>query len=138
MNLNVHLVFGGNCEEAFNTYKELFNGEIVFLFRKGEDKTVQVNDAEKNKISHIVMNTEHFSLRGEDADAGVPVSTGSSKLVFVFRDLKKLQHVFEVLSKDGIVVSPLEKTFFSESIGEVIDKFGVRWLIMMTDENYEG
>lgn len=138
MNLHVHLVFGGNCEEAFNTYKELFNGEIVFLFRKGEDKTIQMAEREKNKISHIVMNTESFCLQGEDAGIGISTSTGSSKLVLEFRDLKKLQHVFQVLSKDGIIVSPLEKTFFSESIGEVIDKFGIRWLIMMTDENYQG
>lgn len=92
MNLHVHLVFGGNCEEAFNTYKELMNGEIVFLFRKGEDKTMQVKDEEKNKISHLVMNTPHFSLQGEDAEAGVPTSTGSSKLLLEFRDRNELQH----------------------------------------------
>lgn len=138
VNLHVHLVFSGNCEEAFNTYKELLNGETVFLFRKGEEKTMQVTDEEKNKISHIVMNTAHFSLQGEDVEAGVPTSTGSSKLVLEFRDLKQLEHVFRVLSEEGTVVSPLEKTFFSESIGEVVDKFGIRWLIMMTDENWEG
>lgn len=137
MDLNVHLVFDGNCEEAFNTYKRLFNGEIVFLFRKGEDKTVRFDEVEKNKISHIVMNTEKFSIQGEDADAGIPVSTGSSKLVLVFKDLEELQNVFNVLSERGTIVAPLEKTFFSESMGEVIDKFGIRWLIMMTDEEYE-
>lgn len=138
MNLHVHLVFGGNCEEAFNTYKELMNGEIVFLFRKGEDKTMQVKDEEKNKISHLVMNTPYFSLQGEDTEAGVPTSTGSSKLLLEFRDRNELQHVFDVLAEGGTVVSPLEKTFFSEAMGEVIDRFGIRWLIMMTDENYKG
>lgn len=138
MNLHVHLVFGGNCEEAFNTYKELMNGEIVFLFRKGEDKTIQAADEEKHKISHIIMNTPHFSLQGEDADTGVPTSTGSSKLVLKLKDMKELQHVFDVLSEKGTVVSLLERTFFSEAIGEVIDRFGIRWLIMMTDENWEG
>ncbi|HBK31359.1 MAG TPA: hypothetical protein DDZ96_11005 [Porphyromonadaceae bacterium] len=137
MNLNVHLVFGGNCEDAFNAYKELFEGEIVFVFRKGEDKTMPVGEEEKNKISHIVMNTPQFSLQGEDADAGVPVSTGSSKLVLVFHDLQKLQAVYRTLADGGNIVSPLQQTFFSEAIGEVVDAFGVRWLIMMTDEDYE-
>lgn len=138
MKLNIQLVFNGNCEEAFRTYQEVLNGEIVFLFRKEDDESLKVSNAERNKISHIVMNTERFSLQGEDADPGVPVITGSSKLVLVFEDLNKLQHVFDVLSDGGTVVAPLEKTFFSESIGEVIDKFGVRWLIMMTDDDYEG
>lgn len=138
MKLKVHLVFGGNCEEAFNTYKDLFNGKIVFVFRKGEDPTSQVSNEEKDKISHLVMETAHFSLQGEDADAGIPVSTGSSKLVLALKDLKKLQNVFRILSEGGTIVSPLEKTFFSESFGEVVDKFGIRWIIMMTDEGYGG
>jgi PhnB protein len=137
MNLKVHLVFGGNCEEAFNTYKEVFGGEIVFLYRKGDDKTAQVSDAEKNKIAHMVLSTDNFSLQAEDVDAGIAVTTGSSKLVLVFRDLKKLQHVFHVLSQGGTVVTPLEKTFYSEAIGEVIDKFGTRWEITMDDESAE-
>jgi PhnB protein len=112
MELNVHLVFNGDCEAAFNTYKELFNGEIVFLFRKGEDPTTQVGEIEKDKISHIIMNTEHFSIQGEDADAGISVNTGSSKLVLVFQDLEKLQNVFKVLSDGGEIVAPLEKSFF--------------------------
>jgi PhnB protein len=58
--------------------------------------------------------------------------------VLVFRDLKELQNVFSILSEGGTIVAPLEKTFFSESMGEVIDKFGIRWLIMMTDEDYGG
>jgi PhnB protein len=137
MNLKVHLVFGGNCEEAFNTYKSLFDGEIVFLFRKGDDKMAQVSDVEKNKIGHIVLKSEHFSLQGEDADAGTAVVTGNNnKLVLEFRDLKKTQHVFQVLAKDGDIVCPLEKTFFTEALGEVVDKFGIRWIIMMTDEDY--
>lgn len=138
MKLNVQLVFDGNCEEAFHTYKEVLDGEIVFLFRKGDDGSIKVGEMERNKVSHIVLNTERFSLQGEDADPDTRVITGSSKLVLVFEDLNKLQHVFDVLSDGGTVVTPLEKSFFSESIGEVIDKFGVRWLIMMTDDDYEG
>ncbi len=138
MDLKVHLVFNGNCEEAFSVYKELFNGEIVFIFRKGEDKTMQICEEEKGKVSHIVLNTERFSLQGEDADKGIPVTTGTNKLVLVFEDLPQVKHVYDVLSKDGTIVSPLEKTFFTEAMGEVIDKFGTRWIIMVTDKDYMG
>ena len=138
LDLKVHLVFNGNCEEAFNTYSKAFGGKIVFLFRKGDDKSIPTNEAEKNKISHIVLNADKLSLQGEDAPAGEQVITGSSKLVLVFKEMDKLQRVFETLSDGGTVVTPLGKTFFTEAIGEVVDKFGIRWLIMMTDEAYKG
>ena len=36
MKLFPYLGFPGNCEEALNFYKEVFNGEIVQLSRYGE------------------------------------------------------------------------------------------------------
>lgn len=139
MNLKVHLVFPGNCEEAFNTYKRLFGGEIIFIFRKGDEKGAEVNEADKNKISHMVLDAGNFTLQGEDANNGIPVTTGdNNKLVLIFEDLDKLQKVFDGLSQGGTVTQPLEKTFFTEAIGELMDPFGIRWIIMMSDDDYEG
>jgi PhnB protein len=137
MKLNVHLVFPGTCEEAFNFYKEVLNGEITFLFRKKEDKSLQLNEVEEEKISHMILSTEYFNLGAEDAAEGEAVATGSNcKLVLVFTDIEKLRRVFDLLSQGGEVVAPLEKTFFCDAFGELIDKYGVRWLIMMDDEGY--
>lgn len=137
MKLKVQLVFNGNCEEAFNVYKQVLKGEISFLFRKKEDTSLQAADNEKEKISHMVLNTKHFELGGEDAPCGTIVKSGSNtKLVLVFYELSETYRVFAELSRAGIVVTPLQKVFFSDAYGELVDKFGIRWLIMMTDENY--
>lgn len=137
MKLKVHLVYPGTCEEAFNLYKEALNGEIVFTFRKKEDKTVKVAETDKKKISHMVLNTQHFELAGEDANSGEIVENGNNnKLVLSFYNPDDLHRVFNLLSKDGTIVSPLEKTFFTEAIGEIIDKYGIYWIIMMSDDNY--
>lgn len=137
MKLKVHLVYPGTCEEAFNLYKEALNGEIVFTFRKKEDKTFQAAETDKEKISHMVLNTQHFELAGEDANSGEIVENGNNnKLVLSFYNPDDLHRVFNLLSKDGTIVSPLEKTFFTEAIGEIIDKYGIYWIIMMSDDNY--
>ena len=130
MKLKVHLVYPGTCEEAFNLYKEALNGEIVFTFRKKEDKTFQSAETDKEKISHMVLNTQHFELAGEDANSGEIVENGNNN------NPDDLHRVFNLLSKDGTIVSPLEKTFFTEAIGEIIDKYGIYWIIMMSDDNY--
>lgn len=137
MKLKLQLVFPGTCEAAFNLYKEAFNGEIAFLFRKSEDKSIQVSQQEGEEISHVVLKTKYFELGGQDADNGQTVNGGNNaKQVLVFTDLDELHRVFDLLSEGGDVVTPLEKTFFSDAIGEVVDKFGIRWLIMMTDDDY--
>ena len=137
MKLKLQIVFQGTCEAAFNLYKEAFKGEIVFLFRKAEDSSIQVNEQEGEQISHIVLKTKYFEIGGQDADHGQIISGGNNaKQVLVFTDLKELNRTFDLLSQGGEIITPLEKTFFSEAIGEVVDKFGIRWLIMMTDDDY--
>lgn len=135
--VKAQLVFAGMCEEAFTTYAKVLKGEIAFLFRKKEDPTFQGNKEEGNQISHAILKTPFFELGGQDADHGESVETGNNnKLVLVFYNLDEIHKVFNSLAEGGKVVTPLEKTFFSEAIGEVVDKFGIRWLIMMTDEGY--
>jgi uncharacterized glyoxalase superfamily protein PhnB len=39
------------------------------------------------------------------------------------------ERIFRELSTEGRVVMPLEKTFWAERFGMVVDRFGVPWLI---------
>lgn len=137
MRLKVHLVFPGNCEEALTFYKTALNGKIDFIFRKKEEKGIIVANADKEKISHMVVKTPHFELAGEDANHDQQVIFGNNnKLVLVFQGVEDCQRVFNLFAENGTVTVPFEKTFFSEGLGEVVDKYGIPWLIMVTDENY--
>ena len=137
MKLKVHLVFDGNCEEALTFYKTALNGEIDFIFRKKEDKENPISEIDKDKISHMVIKTPHFDLAGEDADSGKQVNVGNNnKLVLVFEEHDECKIVFDTFAKNGEITMPFEKTFFCDGMGEVVDKYGITWLIMVTDENY--
>jgi uncharacterized glyoxalase superfamily protein PhnB len=39
------------------------------------------------------------------------------------------ERIFLELARDGRVVMPLEKTFWAERFGMVVDRFGIPWLI---------
>lgn len=137
MKLKVHLVFPGNCEEALTFYQTTLRGSIDFIFRKKEEKGIDVADADKDKISHMVVKTPHFELAGEDANHDQKVIAGNNnKLVLVFQDVEECRRVFDVFAENGTVTMPFEKTFFCDGLGEVTDKYGIMWLIMVTDENY--
>jgi len=39
------------------------------------------------------------------------------------------ERIFHELSKGGKTVMPLEKTFWAERFGTVVDRFGIPWMI---------
>ena len=39
------------------------------------------------------------------------------------------ERIFSQLARDGRIVMPLEKTFWAERFGMVVDRFGIPWLI---------
>lgn len=44
-------------------------------------------------------------------------------------DEAEADRVFAALTKDGLVVMPLEKTFWSPKFGMLQDRFGVGWMV---------
>ena len=137
MKLKVHLVFPGTCEKALTFYKETLKGEISFLFRKKEDKGLELVDIDKEKISHMIVKTPHFEIAGEDANHNKEVIAGNNnKLVLVFPDVDTCRLIFDRFARNGTVTEPFQKTFFCDGFGEVTDEFGISWIIMVTDEGY--
>lgn len=46
-------------------------------------------------------------------------------------DKEEIDRIFSELSEGGTIVFPLSKTFFSESYGRVVVKYGVGWELMV-------
>lgn len=134
MKLKVHLVFDGCCEDAMNFYKEILNGELAFLFRKKDNKGLAILDDEREEISHMVIKMPNFDLTGEDVSRESNLKIGNNtKLILSFNNLTECKKIFGLISNDGDITSPLQKTFYSEGIGELTDKYGISWIIMVAD-----
>jgi PhnB protein len=50
-------------------------------------------------------------------------------------DPSEAERVFSQLANRGRVVMPLEKTFWAERFGMVVDRFGIPWLINCDGSN---
>jgi PhnB protein len=48
------------------------------------------------------------------------------------------KRVFEALSDSGKVIMPLQKTFWSEAFGMLVDRFGAPWMVNVMDPNQPG
>lgn len=106
-----------NVDEALEFYHHVFGGEIKIL-NKAKDRVLH---AELHISASIVI---HIS-----SNYGRDFSNKNTDLILTFEDLNEQENVYNALSEGGNPHMPLEKTFFNAIHGQVIDKYGINWLM---------
>jgi PhnB protein len=130
MNTNLHLVFPGNCREAFAFYKKTFGTEIVMSMTFGEAPVgTPVPPDAKDLIMHIAMHLGNSTLMGCDTPPGRQEAMGGFQISLDFTDESELKRVFAALSEGASVQMPLAATFWSPLFGMLKDRFGVGWML---------
>lgn len=139
--IHAYLNFNGNCEEAFNFYKSVFNTESLGLYRFGdmpEDPNFPLTDADKQKVMHTALKiNEESMLMGSDCieQFGHKAVPGTNTYIMLdvasTEEAKKLYDALIVNVKN--VEMPLGEQFFAELYASFTDQFGIAWMI-----HYEG
>lgn len=127
MNLEAYLFFPGNTEEAMTCYQGVLGGDLSITRRGDVDPTAP--QGEKHLVINAALDTGTFILRASDrADATNEVQT-RIELTIVGADEGDLRRIFDGLSEGGTVKAPLEKMFWGDIFGGLIDKFGIGWQV---------
>lgn len=132
--INPHVNFNGNAEEAFNFYKSVFGGEFtkIMRFKDIASPEFPVEEKEENKIMHIALPIGKNLLMAND----VPSSMGTvsenenrSKIVISTESREEADKLFNGLSQDGIVEVPIQDSPWGNYFGMFRDKYGIEWMI---------
>ena len=127
MNLEAYLFFPGNTEDAMTFYQAILGGELSVTRRGDVDPTAP--DSEKHLVINAALDTGSFVFRASDrTDATNEVQT-RTELSIVGTDESNLRRIFAALSDGGAVKAPLEKMFWGDVFGALIDKFGIGWQV---------
>ncbi len=134
--VNIYLTFNGNCEEAFNFYREVFGGDFEMISRYSEmppQNGTKIPDEFLDKIMHVSLSiSKETGLMGSDVsgDSGPEFIQGNNFSISVDAESKELADtIFEKLSEEGEVVMPMDKTFWGSYFGMCMDKFGINWMV---------
>lgn len=123
-----HLVFGGQCEEAFKFYERLLGGKIATMLTWGESPMAdQVPTHWRDKILHASLTLPGAALVGADV---LPDQYERPRGFFVLVGIDEptdAERIFGSLAEDGTVAVPMQQTFWSVRFGVVIDRFGIPW-----------
>lgn len=134
MKFTTYLNFDGNTEEAFKFYAAAFNAQITAMMRFGETPAAEYVPADaQDKVMHACLQIgDGVLLFGSDSGC-VPGQEFRSHEGFSVAlstpSVAEGERVFAALSAGGKVTMPMEKTFWAERFGSLVDRFGVSWLV---------
>lgn len=132
--INPHINFNGNAEEAFTFYKSVFGGEFskIIRFKDLSGPEFQVPENEANKIMHIALPIGKNSLMAND----VPESMGRtnenenrSKISITADSKEEADKLFYGLSAGGQIEVPLEESPWGSYFGMFRVKYGIEWMV---------
>ena len=132
--INPHINFNGNAEEAFTFYKSIFGGEFVNIMRFKDLASAEfpVAENEANKIMHIALPIGKNILMAND----VPESMGRtnenenrSKISISAESKEEADKLFNGLSEDGTIEMPITDSPWGSYFGMFRDKYGIEWMI---------
>lgn len=140
--INPHINFNGNAEEAFLFYQSVFGGEFVQIMRFKDlaSEEFPVPESETNKIMHIALPIDTNILMGND----VPESMGRvnenenrSKIAITAGSREEADKLFNGLSAGGTVEYPMSDSPWGSYFGMFRDKYGIEWMVDF-DPKYKG
>ena len=130
MRLNTYVHFDGRCEEAFRYYEQSLGGQIGLVFRyEGSPLASGVPADWNGKIMHGSITIGEHVLMGADVTPDRYEQPKGVSLSLHMKSAADADRMFNDLATGGQVVLALEKTFWAERFGMVIDRFGIPWLI---------
>jgi len=130
--LNAYLNFRDNTRQAMEFYKGVFGGKLdINTF---SDYNASPDPSEADKVMHSVLESETgITFMAADTPNSMEYKPGTNfSMSLSGENENELRGYFEKLSEGGTVTMPLEKAAWGDTFGMVQDRFGVSWLVNVT------
>ena len=130
MELNTYLSFYGNCAEAMEFYRELFDGEITAVQKFSEAPSSENLPKElDDRIMHMQLKIGDRILMASDSPKEFYEKPAGITLQTSFDSLAEAKRVFNALAEGGTVKMDFEPTFWAAGFGMLIDRWGIPWMV---------
>lgn len=127
MKIATYLYFKLNAKEVIETYKYIFEAEVVREHLYTEEMTC--NQALLGKIFHAELKIGDMNLYLSDWEENSSFS--SVKFVVEFGDESEARKCLEKISQHGKVIHDFKKMPVGPTLARTKDKFGVNWEIVI-------
>lgn len=131
VNLNPYLHFDGEAAEALAFYADVLGGRATSM-TFGE---FGMEGPDAGKVMHGQLETDRgITLMCSDMPPGSTLRRGNGVTISLSGDdVERLRELWHRLSADGTVETPLEKQMWGDEFGACTDRFGVAWLVNISE-----
>ncbi|MFF4591634.1 VOC family protein [Amycolatopsis sp. NPDC001319] len=129
--LNPYISFRDDARQAMEFYRDVFGGTLT-VNTFGESGMPDSPAADN--IMHAQLETGNgFTLMAADTPPGMDHNPGTNISVSLSGDdVDQLRGYWAKLSDGGTVAVPLEKQMWGDEFGMCVDKFGIGWMVNIT------
>ena len=117
-----------NARQAMEFYKSVFGGTLTMnTFGEFGDQSAP----EANKIMHAMLETDsQLVLMASDLPPGMEHTVGNNISVSLSgNDAEELRGYWKKLTDGGTITMPMEKQMWGDEFGMCVDKFGITWMV---------
>jgi PhnB protein len=126
--LNPYLNLSGNAREALEFYRDVFGGELR-ISTYGEFGTKE--PAQVDRVMHGTLETSSgYTIMASDTPPTMTTTIGNNVVCSISGDdADELHAYWDRLSASGMVSVPLDKQVWGDEFGACVDRFGVEWMV---------
>ena len=133
-NLDPYLFFDGNCAEAMRFYERTLGGKIEMMMTHKDappsENAMPPGMADRIMHARLAFGNGERVLMASDAMAGHPYDKMQGfSLSWTVATAADAKRVFDALAQGGEVRMPMQKTFWTEAFGMLVDRFGTPWMV---------
>lgn len=127
MKAATYLNFNLNAKHVIYFYGLTFGAEVVLVYEYDESMTQDTKLL--GRIFHAELKIGDLNLYL--ADTGEEPDFSAIKFVIETGDEEEAHQIFTALAAEGQILSDFKKMSFGPTIADVIDKFGIKWNIVI-------
>lgn len=132
--INPHINFNGNAEEAFTFDRSVFGGEFTKVIRFKDIATEEfpIPENEAHKLMHIALPIGQNVLLANDIMemmGRVNENENRSKIAITADNKEEALKLFNGLSAGGQVEIPMDENPDGTYFAMFRDKFGIEWMV---------
>ncbi len=129
--LDPYLFFDGDCAEAMRFYEKVLGGKLKTMMKQSDAPAGEgCPQGSPDAILHACVDIQGKLLMASDWMSDQPYGGKSGfSLALNYPTVKEARRIFDALAEGGKVIMPLDKTFWVEAFGMLVDKHGTPWMV---------